>query len=290
VDGGADSGNPSPRGGAEDPAEHLPAPDPTEVAALGRARAAVLERIARAGGTVGRDPAAVRLVAVSKTVPVERIRAAVAAGLTTLGENRVQEAAAKVDAVPGASWHLIGPLQSNKARRAVETFDVIESVDSLELAARLDRVVREVRGVDPTGPVPAHLRLPILLQVNVDDDPAKAGFRPSELATAVSSLGRLGALRLDGLMTIGRLVDDPEAARPTFRRLRELSGELRARAPGDAGANASTAAGGHAPSLGPELSMGMTDDYPVAVEEGATIVRVGRALFGARPLTPPAAR
>ena len=148
---------------------------------------------------------------------------------------------------------------------------MIESVDSVELATRLARVVRELRGLAPDGPVGAVQQLPILLQVNVDDDPAKAGLRPGDLAAAVSAVVALGALRLDGLMTIGRLVDDPEAARPTFRRLRELSDELRANAPG----------------LGPELSMGMTDDYPIAVEEGATIVRVGRALFGARP-TPPA--
>ena len=250
------------------------APDPAEVAAFARARSAVLGRIALACASAGRDPASVRLVAVSKTVPAERIRAAVAAGLTTLGENRVQEAESKADAVSGASWHLIGPLQSNKVRRAVETFAMIESVDSIELAARLDRLVRELRGLEPDGPVPERLRLPVLLQVNVDDDPAKAGFRPTDLAEAVASLAGLGALRLDGLMTIGRLADDPEAARPTFRRLRELSAELRA----------------HAPGLGPELSMGMTDDYPVAVEEGATIVRVGRALFGARQVTPPDAR
>jgi PLP dependent protein len=250
------------------------APDPAEVAAFARARSAVLERIALACASADRDPASVRLVAVSKTVPAERIRAAVAAGLTTLGENRVQEAESKVDAVPGASWHLIGPLQSNKVRRAVETFAVIESVDSTELAARLDRVVRELRGFEPDGPVPEQLRLPVLLEVNVDDDTAKAGFRPTDLAAAVSSVAVFGALRLDGLMTIGRLVDDPEAARPTFRRLRELSLELRS----------------HAAGLGPELSMGMTDDYPVAVEEGATIVRVGRALFGARSVPPLDAR
>lgn len=249
-------------------------PEPAEVAAFVTARAAVLERIALACLVAGRDPATVRLVAVSKTVPAERVRAAVAAGLTILGENRVQEAESKVEAVPGASWHLIGPLQSNKARRAVETFAVIESVDSIELAARLDRMVAEVRGVEPGGPVPEDLRLPVLLQVNVDDDPAKAGFRPTDLAAAVSSVADLRALRLDGLMTIGRLVDDPEAARPTFRRLRELALELRA----------------HAAGLGPELSMGMTDDYPVAVEEGATMIRVGRALFGARQVPPPGAR
>jgi hypothetical protein len=227
----------------------------------------VLGRIAAACTRVGRDPAEIRLVAVTKTVPVERIRAAVAAGLTVLGENRVQEGAAKVALVPGATWHLIGPLQSNKARRAVEAFDVVEAVHSVELAERLDRIVREVRGLPGEGPVAAAGRLPILLEVNVDDDPAKAGFRPGELAAALPSLVALGALRVDGLMTIGRLVDDPEAARPTFRRLRELSARLRAAEP----------------RLGPELSMGMSDDYPVAVEEGATIVRVGRALFGERP-------
>jgi pyridoxal phosphate enzyme (YggS family) len=255
-------------------------PDPADVAAFTAVRAAVLEQIARSCAAVGRDPATVRLVAVSKTVPAERLRAAVAAGLTTLGENRVQEAEAKVGAVPGARWHLVGPLQSNKVRRAVETFEMIESVDSVELGARLDRIVREARGLEPEGPVPEHLRLPVLLQVNVDDDPAKAGFQPDELAPAVASLARHGALRLDGLMTVGRLVHDPEAARPTFRRLRELSAEFGAGPPGEPAAHALRT---HEPSVGPELSMGMTDDYPIAVEEGATIVRVGRALFGVRP-------
>jgi pyridoxal phosphate enzyme (YggS family) len=245
----------------------LSAPDPTEVAALAAARAVVLGRIAEACTRVGRDPAEVRLVAVTKTVPVERVRAAVVAGLTVLGENRVQEGAAKVALVAGATWHLIGPLQSNKARRAVETFDVVEAVDSVGLAVRLDRIAREVRGLPAEGPVAEAARLPILLEANVDDDPAKAGFRPAELGEALAPVLALGALRVDGLMTVGRLVDDPEAARPTFRRLRELSARLRATVP----------------RLGPELSMGMSDDYPVAVEEGATIVRVGRALFGERP-------
>ena len=249
----------------------LPALDPGAIARFAAARARVLESIERACARSGRDPASVRLVAVTKTVPVERIRAAVAAGFTTLGENRVQEAEGKVGAVSGATWHLIGPLQSNKTRRAVETFGVIESVDSLELAQRLDRVIRELRRGEPDGGTTGEHRLPIFLQVNVDDDPAKAGFRPGDLAAALASMTALGALRLDGLMTIGRLVEDPEAARPTFSRLRELSDELRVNAPG----------------LGPELSMGMTDDYPIAVEEGATIVRVGRALFGARPAVPP---
>ncbi len=262
------AGRPGPPPDAPDaPGALAGAPAPAEVAHLAGARARVIEQMAAACARAGRDPAAVRLVAVSKTVPAGRLRAAVAAGLTLLGENRVQEASAKVPLVAGARWHLVGPLQSNKARRAVELFDVLEAVDSVELAVRLDRLAREVRGLPPEGAVPEARRLPILLQVNVDDDPSKAGFRPVELAGALGPLGALEAVRVDGLMTIGRLVDDPEAARPTFARLRELAERLRAAQPG----------------LGPELSMGMSDDYPVAVEEGATIVRVGRALFGERP-------
>jgi PLP dependent protein len=252
------------------------APDPREIAGFVAARDAVLGRIADAASGAGREPSAVRLVAVSKTVPAERIRAAVAAGLDLLGENRVQEAAAKIPAVDGARWHLIGPLQSNKARRAVELFDVIESVDSLDLARRLDRLAGEVERPGrrlvrpPTAPSEAAGiggRLTILLQVNVDDDPAKAGFDPAELAVVLHDLLALDGLEVAGLMTVGRLVATPEAARETFRRLRELASRLRADHPG----------------LGPELSMGMSDDYPIAVEEGATIVRVGRAIFGDRP-------
>jgi pyridoxal phosphate enzyme (YggS family) len=230
------------------------------VEALRSARAAVLERIAAACERAGRDPATVRLVAVSKTVEAERLVAAVEAGLTTLAENRVQEGAAKIPLVPGATWHLVGPLQSNKARRAIETFDVIETVDSVELAERLDRLAAEVRSADAAS------RYPVLIQVNVDDDPSKAGFAPGDLAAALARIGELPALDIRGLMTIGRLVTDAETARPTFRALRETSARLR-----DAGA-----------ALGADLSMGMTDDFEVAVEEGATIVRVGRAIFGER--------
>ncbi|MGZ8514576.1 MAG: YggS family pyridoxal phosphate-dependent enzyme [Candidatus Limnocylindrales bacterium] len=222
-----------------------------------RARTAVASRIESACRRAGRDPATVILVAVSKTVDVDALRDAVAAGLDLLGENRVQEAATKVPLVPGARWHLVGPLQSNKARHALELFDAIESVDSVGLAERLDRLARDVR---------PGTRYPILLQVNVDADPAKAGLDPAALEATVSRIGALEALEIRGLMTIGRLVTDPEAARPTFRRLRTLSTELR---------NAGL-------PIGPELSMGMTDDFEVAVEEGATIVRVGRALFGER--------
>ena len=228
-----------------------------EVEALRAAHARVLERIADACARVGRDPGTVTLVAVSKTVPAERLRHAVDAGLGVFGENRVQEALAKIPEVPGAGWHLIGPLQSNKARRALEAFEMIQTVDSVGLATRLDRLAGEL-GME---------RVPVLLQVNVDLDAAKSGFRPDDLAGAVGGLARLGRLDVRGLMTIGREVADPEEARRTFASLRELSGTLR-----DAWSG-----------LGPELSMGMSDDYPIAVEEGATIVRVGRALFGERP-------
>ena len=222
----------------------------------------VLERIAAAAGRAGRDPGDVTLVAVSKTVPADAVRDAVDAGIDVLGENRVQEAAAKIPAVGGgARWHLVGPLQSNKARRALELFDVIESVDSVELAVRLDRLAREVK---------PGARYPVLLQVNVDRDAAKAGLAPDALDDAVERISDLDALELAGLMTIGRLVERPEDARPTFRMLRELSERIRA------------SGGRSGGRLGPALSMGMTDDFAVAVEEGATIVRIGRALFGER--------
>ncbi len=231
--------------------------DPAEVEAFRRAREDVLGQIADAAARAGRDPSSVTLVAVSKTVPADRVRAAVVGGLVVLGENRVQEGAAKIPVVAGARWHLIGPLQSNKARRAIELFDVIESVHTVELAARLDRVVASMPGRAP---------LQVLLQVNVDADPAKAGFLPADLEASMGALDGLAALDYRGLMTIGRLTADPEEARPTFVALRVLGERIRARWP----------------RLGPELSMGMSDDYATAVEEGATIVRVGRALFGER--------
>lgn len=247
---------PDPTGAAETAATAGP-PDPAAVADLVAARARVQGAIDAACARSGRDPSGVTLVAVSKTVAASRLRAAVAAGLVVLGENRVQEAEGKAPAVAGARWHLVGPLQVNKARRAVGLFDVIETVDSVALAVRLDRLAGELRPGRP---------LPILLQVNVDADPAKAGFRPGNLADALPALARLPSLELRGLMTVGRIVTTAEDARATFRALRTLAGELRATHP----------------NLGPALSMGMSDDFAVAVEEGATIVRVGRALFGER--------
>jgi hypothetical protein len=227
-----------------------------DTVALRAAHARVLERIADACARVGRDPGTVTLVAVSKTVPAERLRRAVDAGLSVFGENRVQEALAKIPEVPGAGWHLIGPLQSNKARRALEAFEMIQTVDSVALATRLDRLAGEL-GMD---------RVPVLLQVNVDLDAAKSGFQPDDLAGSVGALATLGRIDVRGLMTIGREVAHPEDARRTFAGLCELSRRLR---DGWSG-------------LGPHLSMGMSDDYAIAIEEGATIVRVGRALFGER--------
>jgi pyridoxal phosphate enzyme (YggS family) len=178
--------------------------------------------------------------------------------LTLFGENRVQEAAAKHADVRGATWQLVGPLQTNKARRAVELFEVIQTVDSADLARRLDRIVGDVRPGE---------RLPVYLQVNVDRDPAKAGLSTEDVEPALQQISALSGLRVDGLMTVGRLVRKPDEARPAFRALAELSERLRRASP----------------ALGAGLSMGMTDDFEVAVEEGATLVRIGRALFGDRP-------
>jgi pyridoxal phosphate enzyme (YggS family) len=234
----------------------------SRIEAYRAARAEVLARIAAACARSGRDPADVTLVAVSKTVPADALRDAVAAGFDLLGENRVQEAVAKVPEVPGALWHLVGPLQSNKAHPALEVFDAIESVDSVKLAQRLDRLVPTTR--------PGR-RYPILAQVNVDLDPAKAGFAPDAVDAAMSALVELPHLEVRGLMTVGRLTSDPGEARRTFAGLRELAERCRSRWP----------------ELGPELSMGMSDDFEAAIEEGATIVRVGRALFGEREAAHP---
>ncbi len=188
-------------------------------------------------------------------MPVERLREAVSVGLTQLGESRVQEAAGKIAAVPGASWHMVGRLQSNKAARAVELFDVVHSVDSVALAQRLSSAA------DHAG-----RRMAIFLQANVDGDPAKAGFPPDELERELAQLGRLPALELRGLMTIGRFGVGEASTRATFGALRGVGDRLRE----------------VQPRLGSGLSMGMSDDFELAVEEGATVVRVGRALFGER--------
>ncbi|MDQ3447791.1 MAG: YggS family pyridoxal phosphate-dependent enzyme [Chloroflexota bacterium] len=206
---------------------------------------------------VGRDAADVTLMAVSKGVPASLLTSAVAVGLDLFGENRVQEAAAKIPAVPAATWHLVGRLQGNKAARALELFATIHSVDSLDLARRLDRLADVIDRATP---------YPVFLQVNVDEDLSKAGFSPAALGLALDGLVSLPNLELRGLMTIGRMGGRPEAGRPTFRRLRGLAESLHSQ---DS-------------RLGAGLSMGMSDDFEVAVEEGATVVRIGRALFGDR--------
>ena len=244
-------------------------PDPNEVEEFQRARERVLTRIADACARVGRSADAVALLPVSKTVSPERLAAALVAGFGLLGENRVQEIAAKAPFLPAARWHLIGPLQSNKARRAVELCEAIQSLDSATLGLRLDRLRREARGLPTNGPVEPGRRLAVYLQVNVDEDPAKFGFQAGDLEAALDVLAGCEALEIVGLMTVGRLVASAEAARSTFAGLRALSERLRR----------------DRPVLGAGLSMGMSEDYPVAIEEGATLVRVGRAIFGERRTT-----
>ena len=207
--------------------------------------------IGHACGRVGRSSEAVLLIAVSKTVEVERIRSAITAGVAALGENRVQEAREKIETLGHAvPWHLIGALQTNKAKDAVRLFDWIHSVDRLELARELDRRARALgRTVNA------------LLEVNVAEEPQKAGARPDEIKSLLDACAALTAVRIRGLMAIPPAAPDPEQTRPYFRRLRELR----------------DAAGLE------HLSMGMSADFEVAVEEGATMVRVGTAIFGPRP-------
>jgi hypothetical protein len=216
---------------------------------------AVRQRIEAAAARSGRSASAVTLVAVSKTMPVEAVREAVAAGATILGENRVQEAGDKIAALPGvAEWHLIGHLQTNKAKPAAEVFDCIHSLDSIRLAQLLDRAASE-----------AGKRLRCLIQVNVGEEAQKSGIPAAEVRPLLEEAARLTHLLVEGLMAIPPFLSDPEAVRPFFRRLRELR-EVLVR---------------EGASL-PHLSMGMTHDFEAAIEEGATLVRIGTAIFGPR--------
>ena len=223
---------------------------------LQRVRAKIAAAIARAN----RQPEEVTLVAVSKTHPPEMINEGLVAGLTDFGENRVQEAEEKVPQVgrDKARWHLIGHLQSNKARRAVELFDVIHSLDSAGLAQRLNRYCLELnRG-----------ELPVLVQIDLAHEATKSGATEDQLAEIINAIRQSQALRLIGLMTLPPFYEDVEQVRPFFRRLRELRDELRTQG-----------VFGDQPG---ELSMGMTHDYEVAIEEGATMLRIGTAIFGDR--------
>ena len=218
----------------------------------------VRARIAAAAQRAGRPPEAVLLVAVSKTVPAAAVAAAMAAGQQVFGENRVQEALAKASACgPGAAWHLIGHLQRNKARQAARLFDLVESLDSTELAAELDRRAQE-----------AGRRLRVLVQVNVGDEPTKSGVSPEEGPALIEATVRLAHLELAGLMAIPPPSGAPEGSRRWFAQLRAL----RERWDGTCCPRGTLR----------ELSMGMSADYEVAIGEGATIVRVGSAIFGAR--------
>lgn len=227
-----------------------------------RARAAgVSGRIERAAQRAGRDPAEVRLVAVSKTHTAALVREAASAGLWDFGENRVQEAESKIDElkeVQGLRWHLIGHLQPNKARKAVRLFDLIHTVDTAALVERLERICVEV----------GRARLKVLVQVDLAGEASKSGATEGELPALFEVFGRCTRVQCRGLMVLPPFFEESEKVRPFFRRLRGLRDEWGARGAFDGGAG--------------ELSMGMSHDYEAAVEEGATLVRVGTALFGER--------
>lgn len=224
--------------------------------------ARIRERIATAARQAGRNPDEVTLMGVSKTFPVASIREAHTAGLRIFGENRVQEFAGKVDAVrdlPDAEWHLIGHLQTNKAAKAVELFDAVDSVDSVRMAEKLNAFAQS-----------AGKTLAVLIEINVGGESAKSGIAPgsAELEQILLGAPRWPSLNIRGLMTVPPYTEDPESARLYFRQLREIRDRIAERA---------------LPNIGMSvLSMGMSHDFEVAIEEGATCVRVGTAIFGVR--------
>jgi PLP dependent protein len=224
--------------------------------------AQVRERIAAAARRAARNPNEITLMGVSKTFPVERIREAYAAGLHVFGENRVQEFAAKADALRDlrdVEWHLIGHLQSNKAAKAAELFDAVDSVDSVRMAEKLNASAES-----------AGKTLPVLIEINVGGETAKSGVAPGshELEQILRGGSRWGNLKLRGLMTVPPYAEDSEGSRPYFRQLRQIRDGIAARG---------------LPQIGMTvLSMGMSHDFEVAIEEGATCVRVGTAIFGER--------
>jgi pyridoxal phosphate enzyme (YggS family) len=225
--------------------------------------AQIRERIARAASRVGRDPNSITLMAVSKTMEPERIKEAYAAGMRLFGENRVQEFEGKSAALrelKDAEWHLIGHLQSNKAKKAVELFHAIDSVDSLRLAEKLNQAAAE-----------AGKRLDVLIEIKVGQEESKAGIPldSPELESLLRAAPQLAHLQIRGLMTVPPFTEDPEGARPYFRLLRDLRDQIAAR---------------KLPGIQMDmLSMGMSHDFEVAIEEGSTCVRVGTAIFGERP-------
>jgi len=234
---------------------------PTEAATGLRGRFdRVREKIETVARRCGREPKEITVVAVSKTHPVSVVREALSVGVTDFGENRVQEAESKIPALRdvAARWHLIGHLQANKARRAVRLFDIVHTIDSVFLAERLDRACAEENRAE----------LPVLIQVDLAGETTKSGVSATGLSELVKAVNQCSRLRFLGLMTLPPFFEDAERVRPFFRRLRELRDELQA-------------AGDFGDRRG-ELSMGMSHDFEVAIEEGATIVRVGTAIFGER--------
>jgi PLP dependent protein len=225
--------------------------------------AEIRERIARTAVKVGRGADSITLMAVSKTVEPERIKEAYAAGLRVFGENRVQEFEAKSAALSelkDAEWHLIGHLQSNKAKKAAESFHAVDSVDSLRLAEKLNQAAAE-----------ANKKLNVLLEIKVGQEESKAGITldSPELENLLRAAPQLTNLNIRGLMTVPPFTEDPEGARPYFRMLRDLRDQIAAR---------------KLPAIQMDvLSMGMSHDFEVAIEEGSTCVRVGTAIFGTRP-------
>jgi PLP dependent protein len=225
--------------------------------------ASIRRRIETAARRAGRNPEEITLMAVSKTFGPERIREAYGAGLRVFGENRVQEFSAKVEALrdlSAAEWHLIGHLQSNKAGKAAELFAAVDSVDSLKLAEKLNAAAEKLGK-----------SLAVLIEVNVGGEEAKSGVDPEsgELDALLQSAPRLNNLKIRGLMTIPPFTEDPESARPFFRKLRELRDGIRAR---------------NLAAISMEtMSMGMSHDFEVAIEEGSTCIRVGTGIFGERP-------
>jgi pyridoxal phosphate enzyme (YggS family) len=219
----------------------------------------IKERIRRVADSCNRDPDSIRLVAVSKTVAADTVKAAIEAGATILGENYVQEAREKFDALVHyqVSWHFIGHLQSNKAKYAVRLFDLIHSVDSLKLARALDKEAKKVDKIQP-----------ILIQVNISGEDTKSGISAAEAPGLISEVSQLENLSLKGLMTMPPYFYQPEKVRPYFAALRKLRDRLMDQSIPNVSMD--------------ELSMGMTGDFEVAIEEGATLVRIGTAIFGER--------
>jgi pyridoxal phosphate enzyme (YggS family) len=220
----------------------------------------VRKRIETAARSRNRSPKDITLVAITKTHPIETLRAAIEAGVSDLGENRVQEAEEKILEVgrQAARWHMVGHLQANKARRAVGLFDVIHSLDSIALAQRLDGLCAEQNRSE----------LSVLIQIDLGGEQTKTGIEPRELPALLDTLSACRHLRLIGLMTLPPYFENPDCARPYFKTLRELRDELQNL--------------GHFAERTGELSMGMSHDFEIAIEEGATMVRVGTAIFGER--------